>query len=143
AADPTSSVGLALTAYLSAVPALLRQLLRRPGDPTGTSLPPGIVLQKAEDLLLFVPPRRPRFQPGDRPTGIGDLDMVELLSIDGVGEVWKARHPYLACQPPVTLKFCTDPALKDWLGQEAERYNRWLRQGKLPGLVRLTHTYLH
>src|SRR5262249_47962126 len=73
----------AVEAYLVQVPARVRQALRRPGDPTGTTSLPGLVVQKSEDLLPFLPTRLPRFRPGDRPAGIGDWQLEELLGMGG------------------------------------------------------------
>src|SRR5947209_6251732 len=39
-----------LTGYLSQVPVTVRQMLRRPADPTGRTLPPGLELRKGEAL---------------------------------------------------------------------------------------------
>lgn len=70
-----------LAAYLAQVPACIRQSLRRPSDPFGLTAPPHLSLQRPEDLLVFLPARWPRFQAGDRPSGIGDWELVELLGV--------------------------------------------------------------
>jgi eukaryotic-like serine/threonine-protein kinase len=51
-----------------------------------------------------LPVRLPRFWPGDRPAGVGDWGLEELLGVGGFREVWRARNPYLA--DPVVLKVC-------------------------------------
>jgi serine/threonine protein kinase len=132
-----------LASYLMQVPSLLRQTFRRPTDLTGLSAPLGLRLQQPEDLLVFLPARLPRFQPGDCPTGIGDWELVELLGVGGFGEVWKARHRHFAGIAPVALKFCLDPAAQDrLLRHEAAMLNRVLCQGRHPGFVALLDAFL-
>ena len=45
-----------LAAYLGQVPAMIRRSLRRPSDPTGTTVPVDLPLRSPEDLLPFLPP---------------------------------------------------------------------------------------
>jgi serine/threonine protein kinase len=126
--------------YLAQAPAMARRSLRRPSDPTGRTVPPGLAPRRAEDLLGILPPRLPHFKAGDRPAGIGDWELVELLGIGGFGEVWKATNPHLA--EPVALKFCSDPEAAEVLRHEAALLGRVMQQGKHPGIVQLRHTYL-
>jgi formylglycine-generating enzyme required for sulfatase activity len=143
AAGQPESVRQALLAYLLQVPATVRRSLRRPGDPTGRTVPAALVLETPEDLLPLFPPRLPRFKPGDRPLPGVDWELVELLGVGGFGEVWKARNPLFDGVPPVALKFCLDPAARDrLLRHEAKVLNQVLRQGRHPGIVALERTYL-
>ena len=57
----------ALTSYLTQVPAMIRRSLRRPSDLDGTTVPAGRVPRRPRDLLPFLSPKLPRFQPGDWP----------------------------------------------------------------------------
>ena len=59
-----------LAAYLSALPVTVRQILRRPSDPDGRTVPDGLVLYKPAEFGVFLPPRAPRFRPGDKPPGL-------------------------------------------------------------------------
>ena len=129
--------------YLLQIPSLIRQTLRRPADLTGLSAPAGLSLQRPEDLLLFLPQRLPRFQPGDCPPGVGDWELVDLLGVGGFGEVWKARHRHFDGIAPVALKFCLDAAAKDrLLKYEAAVLNQVLRHGRHPGFVALLDAHL-
>jgi serine/threonine protein kinase len=132
-----------VAAYLVQIPSLLRQTLKRPGDDAGLSVPLLLSLQKPEDWLAFLPARLPHFRPGDRPAGVGDWELVELLGVGGFGEVWKARHRFFDGIAPVALKFCLDPAAKErLLKHEASVLNRVLRQGRHDGIVPLLDAYL-
>ena len=143
AADKPPEVRDNLASFLMLVPASIRRSLRRAEDPTGTTVPPNLSLNKPEDLLPFLPARLPRFKVGDHPLPGADYDLVELLGVGGFGEVWKARNPYLSSAPPVALKFCLDPSAKNrLLRHEAAILDRVMSQVKHPGIVRLVHTYL-
>ena len=142
AAEP-ANVRQALAGYLRQVPASIRRRLRRPADPSGTTVPPGLVPRKGEDLLPFLPARLPLFQPGDRPLPGVDWVLDELLGVGGFGEVWKAHNPHVEGFAPVALKFCIDPQARQRLLQhEAEVCAQVMRQGRHPGFVTLQATYL-
>jgi formylglycine-generating enzyme required for sulfatase activity len=143
ASDQPEQVRQTVANYLDLVPTTIHRSLRRPADPTGTTVPASLVLHKPEDLLPFLPARLPRFKPGDRPLPGVDWELVELLGIGGFGEVWKARNPHFDGVPPVALKFCLDEAARDrLLRHEAATLNQVMRQGRHPGIVALLHTYL-
>jgi serine/threonine protein kinase len=140
AAGQPDTVRQALAAYLTQVPNAIRQSQRRSADPTGRTVASGLTLRGPDDLLHLLPARLPRFKPGDRPAGIGDWELEELLGVGGFGEVWKAKNPHLA--EPVALKFCLDSQAARVLRNEAALLGRVMSQGVHPGIVKLRHTYL-
>jgi formylglycine-generating enzyme required for sulfatase activity len=141
ASGQPEAVRQTLTAYLAQVPVAIRQSQRCPADPSGRTMLFGLSLVKSDDLLHLLPAQMPRYQPGDRPNGIGDWQLEELLGVGGFGEVWRARNPHLS--DPVALKFCLDAKAAQWLRHEAALLGRVMAQGKHPGIVPLLDTYLN
>jgi hypothetical protein len=89
AAGLSAEVQGRLAIYLMQVPVVARQSLRRPDDPSGTSVPAGRSLSRPEDVLPLLPTRTPRFKIGDRPLPGVDWELEQLLGV-GFAEVWKA-----------------------------------------------------
>lgn len=142
AADQPPEVRQVIEVYLNHVPAAIRRSLRRPTDPTGTTVSQALVPRSANDLLRLLPTRLPRFQSGDQPLPGVDWVLDELLGVGGFGEVWKAHNPYLRNASPVALKFCLDPVTARALRNEVALLDRVRSQGVYPGIVQLRQTYL-
>lgn len=143
AGDQPEEVRRAVAACISRVPSLVRSSLRRPADPAGRTAPPSRVPRSPEELIRLLPVHALRFKPGDRPIPGVDLELVELLGVGGVGEVWKARNVHDAGLPPVALKFCLDPAVRhDLLLHEARVLGMTRGRDGQPGIVSLRQTYL-
>lgn len=141
--DQTDQIKRQLEAYLLTVQAQVRRTFRSPSDPTGTTIPVGVTIRSAGDLAPLLPPRLPRFRPGDRPVPWMDLEIVELLGVGGHGEVWKAWNPELPHARPVALKFCVDPSAAKSLLNERDMLSRVQEaSGGHPGIVQLQQTYL-
>jgi formylglycine-generating enzyme required for sulfatase activity/tRNA A-37 threonylcarbamoyl transferase component Bud32 len=129
--------------YLLQVPAAIRQRSRRLVDPSGKTVPDGLVPHGPDDLSAILPAKLPRFRPGDWPLPGVDLQLEELLGVGGFGEVWRASNPHLDRTPPVALKFCLDEKARErLLTHEMKVVNQVLSQGKHAGIVPLQRTYL-
>ncbi len=141
-ADQPEAVRHAARTYLNQVPGRVQRSLRRPEDPSGRTVPAGLILRRAEDLKQLLPERMPRFQPGAKPVPGTDLVIDELLGVGGFGEVWKARHQSRPHLPPVALKFCIDETAARTLRKEVELLDRVTRQGRHRGIVELRYAHL-
>jgi formylglycine-generating enzyme required for sulfatase activity len=142
ARSKSATVRQGLADYLVYVPAIMRQAFRRPTDAGGTTMPSRLSVEKADDLIPFLPMRRPRFRPGDSPLAGVDWELEELLGVREFGEVWKARNPHLPSAPAVALKFFFDTVSAKVLRNEAKLLDRLMLQGRHPGIVPLRQTYL-
>ncbi len=142
AAERPTVAQQAMALYLSLVPGQVRRSLRRPSDPSGTTVGFEQLPRTSDDLVPLLPAKLPRFKPGDRPLPGVDWELDELLGVGGFGEVWRAKNPLLDGVPPVALKFCLDQNMAQYLRNEAAVLNSVMRRGRHPGIVTLERTYL-
>ena len=123
--------------FVTLVPASIRASLRRPEDPSGTTLPAQYDLRDADDLLPLLPARLPRFKPGDAPAFLKGWRLVEQIGAGGFGEVWKAQHQR-ASNLLRAVKFGHGlDAAEQSLLNEGDVLNRLLADGQPDGVVKL------
>ncbi len=131
-----------MTDYLRAFPATVRQTLRRPSDPEGHTAPENMSFYRAEDLLPFLPPRPPRFQPGDQPEGLDGWTLTELRGLGECSEVWKAEDPHRPDESPAALKFAIDPETEDRVRKGTELFTQVFDIHSVQGVLPLRSVYL-
>lgn len=137
-ANPNDELGKTLGNFLHLLPSSLRRRFRRPSQPAGTRFPHALALDGPSDLLPLLPARLTRFQPGDRPDGLEDWELEQLVDQSPVGEVWKARCLSSDALPHSVFHFFIEAKARRWLLKEARpTLERLVRQGPLPGIVPL------
>jgi hypothetical protein len=92
---PTATIEerLNLELYLSQVPGAVRASLKRPEDATGKTVPPAFTLNTPEDVLKLLPPRPPRFQPGNPVPGLAGWNLIEPLGASKRSELLAQSLP--------------------------------------------------
>jgi formylglycine-generating enzyme required for sulfatase activity len=135
AAQPVGAVD-GLAHYLLQLPPTIRQALRRPVDPDGHTVLDRVALERADDLLPFLPPRFAVHRPGDKPAHLADWELAALRGVGNWGEVWRARSRSEGDPPEVALKFIIDPALQKKIRTDTQAiWKRIQRFEELPGVV--------
>jgi hypothetical protein len=130
-----------LIGYLELLPEVVRQALRRPGDPDGTSVPEQFVINRAEDWLLFLPDRLPTFRPGDLPNGLDNWRVEELRGLGPHAEVWDGYDDEQPELSPACLKFVTDPKAREAFLKHMPVIKRVLDLDFVNGLIPLRSVY--
>lgn len=80
---PWRATGKKLAHYLTQVPAIAWQTLKRPDDLAGTTVPPHVHLQEPLQLGNFLPRRLARFQAGQPVSQAPQWQLVQLLGKGG------------------------------------------------------------
>lgn len=134
--------GPELCDYMQVIPSIVRQVLRRPSDPAGVTVPEGIQFYKPEDLLVYLPPRLPRFHPGTKPHGLDGWELVELCGLGECSEVWRGENPNRPEESPAALKFATDAGAHQAVTKAVDLFHKVFELNGLSGVVSLRNVYL-
>jgi formylglycine-generating enzyme required for sulfatase activity len=132
----------ALADYLRAFPPTVRLVFRRPSDPDGHTAPENLVFYKVDEFLRFLPPRAPRFKPGDHPEGLDGWVLTELRGLGECSEVWRAEDPNRPDEPSVALKFAIDPETRDLVKSGADLFKKTFGLNEIAGILPLNSVYL-
>ena len=131
---------LNLELYLSQIPAVVQQSLRRPEDPTGRTVPSAFALNTPEAVSKLLPLRAPRFKPGDALTGRPGWVLDRPLGVGGFGEVWLAKHQTRTSLVGA-VKFCHGQQARD-LRHEGGLIDRVMAAGSHHNIVPLRDIHL-
>lgn len=132
-----------IKSYLFSVQAQSRRCMRRPDDPSGTTMAPEMSLKTREDYARILPPKMPRFQVGHRPIPGVDKVLVELLGFGGYGEVWKTESTDNGRKIYTALKICNDSKAAKSIKRESVLITKIMEQtSSHPGFVKLLNSYL-
>ncbi len=132
----------ALADYLRAFPAAVRLVFRRPSDPEGHTAPENMTFYKADEFLPFLPPRAPRFKPGDQPPGLDGWTLVELRGLGECSEVWRGEDPNRPDDSPAALKFAIDPETRERVMHAPELFKKTFELNAIAGVLPLRSVYL-
>jgi formylglycine-generating enzyme required for sulfatase activity len=132
----------ALAEYLHAFPPTVRIAFRRPSDPEGHTAPEGLTFYKAEEFLGYLPPRAPRFKPGDQPAGLDGWTLVELRGLGECSEVWRGEDPNRPDESPASLKFAVDPETRNLVLKGAELFQKTFALNEVAGILPLRSVFL-
>ena len=132
----------ALADYLHAFPPTVRLAFRRPSDTDGHTAPEGLTFYKAEEFLAYLPPRAPRFKPGDTPPGLDGWVLTELRGLGECSEVWRGEDPNRPEESPASLKFAIDPETRELVLKGADLFQKAFALNDEAGILPLRSVYL-
>ena len=129
-----------LADYLRALPVTVRQILRRPSDPAGETVPDALAFYKPEEFAVFLPPRLPRFHVGDRPPGLDNWTLTALRGLGQNSEVWRGED---SAQPnaPAALKFVIDAEACDRVKAGTTLFTQVFELNEIAGILPLRSVY--
>jgi serine/threonine protein kinase len=130
-----------LVEYLQLLPEVVRQRLRRPGDPAGISIPEEFSIRRAEDWLPCLPNRLPNYHTDEQPKDLDGWQLASLRGLGPYGEVWDAYDEEQSDISPAALKFITDPELVKAFREHRELLVQALDLDVIPGLIPLRSVY--
>src|SRR5207253_4632411 len=118
-----------------AFPATIRQVFRRPSDPSGTTAPEKLTFYKPEELLPFLPPRISKLRPGDHIPGLDNWTLAELRGMGECSIVWRGEDAAQPEHSPAALKFAIDPEIRDRVKDGAELFRKVFDLNNVPGIL--------
>ena len=130
-----------LAIYLRALPVAVRQILRRPSDADGQTVPDNFAFYKPEEFAAFLPPRTPRFKPGDRPAGLDNWTLTELRGLGQNSEVWRGEDDQSSASA-AALKFVIDQESRARVTSNTELFTRVFDLNETAGVLPLRAVYL-
>jgi formylglycine-generating enzyme required for sulfatase activity len=128
-----------LADYLRAMPATVRQVLRRPSDPEGHTVPDKLVVYKPEEFAVFLPPRIPRLRIGHKLEG---WTLTEFRGLGQCSEVWQAEDPAQGDHSPAAIKFVTDEDAAAKVKDGAALFTKTFELNGIAGILPLRSVYL-
>jgi formylglycine-generating enzyme required for sulfatase activity len=132
----------ALRDYLTHYPSTVRQMFRRPSDPTGRTGAEKLEFYKPEQLLSYLPPRRSHFRAGTKPAKLDNWQLTELRGLGECSEVWLGADDAATGSPPTALKFAVDPETAQRLRTNEQLFVKVFNLNEVNGIVPLRAVYL-
>ncbi len=131
-----------LVDYLLHLPSTVRQMFRRPSDPTGRTGADKLEFYKPEQLLSYLPPRRSHFRAGTAPEHLDNWKLAELRGLGECSEVWLGRDTSDAAEAPSALKFAIDPETATRIRSNQDLFVKVFNLNEVNGIVPLRAVYL-
>lgn len=129
--------------YLLHLPASVRQMFRRPSDPTGRTGADKLEFYKSEQLLTYLPPRRSHFRAGTSPEHLDGWELCELRGLGECSEVWLGRNKAgVTSEVPGALKFAIDAESADRIRSNQDLFVKVFNLNEVNGIVPLRAVYL-
>lgn len=128
--------------YMVHLPATVRQMFRRPSDPTGRTGADKLEFYKPEQLLSYLPPRRSHFRTGTTPDHLDNWKLVELRGLGECSEVWIGEDTSDAAAAPAALKFAIDSETAARIRSNQDLFLKVFNLNEVNGIVPLRAVYL-